>query len=132
MPYHEQKYAAEGGIANLAGSVLKGMTCCAGIRRGKVRVIRVPEDDLRLSGEILVAPRTDPGWIPLYPSISALLIEKGSVLSHSAIVAREMGIPTIVGIENLTKRLRDGDEVEVDAGAGTVLILSQADRKEAA
>ncbi len=71
-----------------------------------------------------MAPRTDPGWIPLYPSISALLIEKGSVLSHSAIVAREMGIPTIVGIENLTRRLQDGDEVEVDAGAGTVRILS--------
>ncbi|MEO7956474.1 MAG: PEP-utilizing enzyme, partial [Fibrobacteria bacterium] len=127
MPYHGQKYAGEGGIANLDGNLLKGMTCCAGVRKGKVRIIRAPEDDLRLSGEILAAPRTDPGWIPLYPSISALLIEKGSVLSHSAIVAREMGIPTIVGIENLTRRLRDGDEVEVDAAAGTVRILSRAD-----
>ncbi|MDB5105530.1 MAG: phosphoenolpyruvate synthase [Fibrobacteres bacterium] len=125
LPYYRQEYAAEGATANLDGNLLKGQSCCAGVRRGKVRVIRVPEDDLRLSGEILVAPRTDPGWIPLFPSISALLIEKGSMLSHSAIVAREMGIPTIVGIENLTQRLKDGDEVEVDAGAGTVLILSQ-------
>jgi pyruvate,water dikinase len=59
----------------------------------------------------------------LYPSISALLIEKGSVLSHSAIVAREMGIPTVVGIENLINRIKDGDMVEVDGGAGTVRIL---------
>jgi phosphohistidine swiveling domain-containing protein len=123
LPYYRQTFASEGTSANLDGDVLKGQTCCAGIRRGKVRVIRTPDDDLRLSGEILVAPRTDPGWIPLYPSISALLIEKGSVLSHSAIVAREMGIPTIVGIENLTRRLKDGDEVEIDAGAGTVRIL---------
>jgi rifampicin phosphotransferase len=126
MPYYRQAYAAEGAAANLDGNILKGLTCCAGVRKGKVRVIRAPEDDLRLSGEILVAPRTDPGWIPLYPSISALLIEKGSILSHSAIVAREMGIPTIVGIENLTKRLKDGDEVEVDAGAGTVRILTSS------
>ena len=78
---------------------------------------------MRLSGEILAAPRTDPGWIPLFPSISALLIEKGSILSHSAIVAREMGIPTIVGIDNLMNRLRDGDEVEVDAALGEIRIL---------
>ncbi len=126
MPYYRQPYASESAGGNADGNVLTGLTCCAGVRRGKVRVIRAPEDDLSLCGEILVAPRTDPGWIPLYPSISALLIEKGSVLSHSAIVAREMGIPTIVGIENLTKRLRDGDEVLVDAGAGTVTLLAES------
>jgi phosphohistidine swiveling domain-containing protein len=123
LPYHRHDYAAENAISNSEGNVLKGQSCCAGIRRGKVRVIKSPEDDLRLAGEILAAPRTDPGWIPLYPSISALLIEKGSVLSHSAIVAREMGIPTVVGIENLINRVKDGDMVEVDGGAGTVRIL---------
>jgi pyruvate,water dikinase len=122
LPYHRQDYAPEGGGARPDG-VMQGVSCCPGKRTGTVRVIRAPEDDLRLSGEILAAPRTDPGWIPLYPSISALLIEKGSVLSHSAIVAREMGIPTVVGIENLTRRLKDGDRVEVDAGAGTVRIV---------
>jgi pyruvate,water dikinase len=122
LPYHRQDYAPEGGDARPDG-VMQGVSCCPGKRTGTVRVIRAPEDDLRLSGEILAAPRTDPGWIPLYPSISALLIEKGSVLSHSAIVAREMGIPTVVGIENLTRRLKDGDRVEVDAGAGTVRIV---------
>ena len=122
-PYHRQTYAAETAVGNAEGNVLRGQSCCAGKVRGKVGVIKSPEDDLRLSGEILAAPRTDPGWIPLYPSISALLIEKGSVLSHSAIVAREMGIPTVVGIENLINRIKDGDLVEVDAGAGTVTLL---------
>ena len=65
---------------------------------GPVKVLRAPSEDARLDGEILVAERTDPGWVPLYPSVSGLLIERGSILSHSAIVAREMGIPTIVGI----------------------------------
>ena len=60
-----------------------------------------PNDDLTLNKEILVAERTDPGWVPLYPSVSGILIERGSPLSHSAVVAREMGIPTIVGITGL-------------------------------
>jgi pyruvate,water dikinase len=69
-----------------------------------------------LDGEILVAERTDPGWVPLYPSVSGLLIERGSILSHSAIVAREMGIPTIVGITGLVGTLK------MDGGAGTVRV----------
>jgi pyruvate,water dikinase len=88
--------------------------------QGKVRVIRDAQDDLRLSGEILAAPRTDPGWVPLFPSASGLLIESGSVLSHSAIVARELGIPAIVGIRGLMAHVADGQEVRMDAGAGVV------------
>jgi pyruvate,water dikinase len=128
LPYYDVgvDYVPDAPPGNATGDVLRGTCCCAGLRRGVVRVIRSPDDDLRLSGEILAAPRTDPGWIPLYPSVSALLIEKGSVLSHSAIVAREMGIPTIVGIDNLMNRIADGDEVEVDAAAGTVRILSRS------
>jgi len=99
---------------------LRGTPCCGGVVRGRVRVIRAPSDDLTLDGEILVAEKTDPGWIPLYPSVSGLLIERGSVLSHSAIVAREMGKPAIVGIAGLLETLRDGDMVEMDGAAGTV------------
>ncbi|HEX8255625.1 MAG TPA: PEP-utilizing enzyme [Thermoanaerobaculia bacterium] len=75
---------------------------------------------MRLNGEILVAERTDPGWVPLYPSISGLLIERGSILSHSAIVAREMGIPTIVGIRGLTSIVKTGDVVTMDGSTGVV------------
>jgi phosphohistidine swiveling domain-containing protein len=83
-------------------------------------VIRTPSEDARLEGEILVAERTDPDWVPLYPSVSGLLIERGSILSHSAIVAREMGIPTIVGILGLTSTLQTGQVVTMDGAAGTV------------
>lgn len=101
---------------------LKGTPCCPGTVSGPVKVVRAPTDNLQLNGEILVAGRTDPGWVPLYPSISGLLIERGSILSHSAIVAREMGIPTIVGIPGLLDQLASGDKVSMDAAAGTVTI----------
>jgi len=101
-------------------NLLKGISCCPGTVKNTVRVIRSPEDDMSLNGQILVAERTDPGWVPLYPAASGLLIERGSILSHSAIVARELGLPTIVGIKNLTKRVKDGQLVEMDARQGIV------------
>jgi pyruvate,water dikinase len=100
--------------------LLKGTGCCPGEVTGPVKVIRNPGDDMSLSGEILVAGRTDPGWVPLYPSVSGILIERGSILSHSAIVAREMGIPTIVGIPGLLGALESGQWVRMDGSAGTV------------
>ena len=102
--------------------VLRGTGCSPGEVTGPVKVLRTPRDDMKLSGEILVADRTDPGWVPLYPSVSGLLIERGSILSHSAIVAREMGIPTIVGIPTLTVTLTTGQHVTMDGAAGTVHI----------
>ncbi len=108
------------------GDVLRGIGCAPGVVRGEARVIAAPSDDLRLSGEILVAERTDPGWVPLYPSVSGILVERGSALSHSAIVARELGIPTVVGIVGLTARVRDGEEVELDGALGTVRIIDES------
>lgn len=104
---------------------LKGIPCCPGIIEGEVKYISSPQDNLDLNGEILVADRTDPGWVPLYPSIKGLLVERGSLLSHSAIVAREMGIPTIVSIPGLTKKLKSGMRVRFDGKAGTIKILTQ-------
>ena len=102
--------------------VLTGVSCCPGVVKNKVKVILSPGDDVKLNGEILVADKTDPGWVPLYPSVSGLLIERGSVLSHSAIVARELGLPTIVGIKGLTKKIKDGQIVKMDAGKGIVYL----------
>ncbi|MGE9743299.1 phosphoenolpyruvate synthase [Bdellovibrio bacteriovorus] len=104
---------------------LKGLPCCPGVLEGVVKVIINPSDNLDLNGEILVTARTDPGWVPLYPAISGLLVERGSLLSHSAIVAREMGIPAIVSIPGLTKKLKTGMRVRIDAKAGTIKILSE-------
>jgi len=110
---------------NTDPNLMKGLSCCPGVVRGKVKVILTPSDDMSLNGEILVAGRTDPGWVPLYPSACGLLIERGSILSHSAIVARELGLPAIVGINNITKKLKTGDEVEMDGAKGTVRIIKK-------
>ncbi len=103
---------------------LQGVGCSPGSIEGTARVIHSPRDDIALNGEILVAARTDPGWVPLYPSVSGILIERGSILSHSAIVAREMGIPAIVGIPDLLRRVPDGQRLHMDAARGRVTLLN--------
>jgi pyruvate,water dikinase len=102
------------------GDTLKGIGCCPGVVRGKVRVITDPRGAVIREGEILVAERTDPGWIMLFPACSGLLVERGSLLSHSAIVAREMGIPAVVSLAGITSWLKDGDRVEMDGAGGMV------------
>ena len=97
-----------------------GLGCCTGVVRGPVRVVTDPRTAALKSGEILVAERTDPGWVMLFPAASGLLVERGSLLSHSAIVAREMGLPAIVSLPEVTQWLRDGDWVEMDGSTGVV------------
>jgi pyruvate,water dikinase len=73
-----------------------------------------------------VAARTDPGWVPLFATASALLIERGSMLSHSVIVARELGLPAVVGATGVTKKVKTGDVVELDGTTGIVKVISRA------
>jgi pyruvate,water dikinase len=110
-------------LSQLLPNQLKGIGCCPGVITGKVKVILNPGDDMQLNGEILVTARTDPGWVPLYPACSGLLVERGSLLSHSAIVAREMGLPTVVSVKGLTKRLTSGMTVRFDGATGLIEIL---------
>lgn len=102
------------------GETRTGLGCGAGIVRGPVRVVTDPRHARLQEGEILVAERTDPGWVILFPAAAGLLVERGSLLSHSAIVAREMGIPAIVSVADLTHWLKDGDWVELDGASGVV------------
>ncbi len=107
-------------------NTLYGVPCCPGEVEGEVRVALNPKDATGLAGEILVTERTDPGWVPLYPSCSGLLIERGSLLSHSAVVARELGLPTIVGVNGgLIKKLESGIKVKVNAGIGEIKIIKE-------
>ena len=108
------------------GAVLHGIPCCGKKVRGTARVVADPTCTENLAGNILVALRTDPGWAPLFPVCKGVLVERGSILSHAAIVTRELGIPCIVGIAGLTERLRDGDSIEMDPAAGTVVRLEEA------
>jgi pyruvate,water dikinase len=74
-------------------------------------------------GEVLVTTITNVGWTPLFPRAAAVVTDVGAPLSHAAIVARELGIPAVVGCGNATMRLRTGDRVRVDGTAGTVEVL---------
>jgi pyruvate,water dikinase len=105
-----------------------GQACSPGLVRGPVRIVRDPRKSEIRDGEILVAQRTDPGWVTIFPLVTGMIMERGSLLSHSAIVARELGIPAVVGVENACQWLRDGDWVELDGETGTIRRLQQADR----
>jgi len=118
--YHGNAFRSQRAVEETAGEQRSGLGCCPGIVRGPVRVIIDPRHAELQSGSVLVAERTDPGWIMLFPAAAGLLVERGSLLSHSAIVAREMGIPAIVSIPGVTRWLKDGDWVELDGSAGVV------------
>jgi len=105
-----------------------GQACSPGLVRGPVRIVRDPRKSEIRDGEILVAQRTDPGWVTIFPLVTGMIMERGSLLSHSAIVARELGIPAVVGVENACQWLHDGDWVELDGETGTIRRLEQADR----
>lgn len=107
-----------------AGSVLQGTGISEGVVEGKARVITDPAQghDLR-QGDILVARATDPGWTPLFLTAGGLILEKGGMLSHGAIVAREFGIPAVVGVNGATTQIADGRPVYLDGGNGIVRLL---------
>lgn len=106
--------------------VLKGIPCCKGVVRAKVKVLYAPEELETLEGCIMVTGSTDPGWVSVFPLVSGILVERGSVLSHAAIVSREMNIPCIVGIKNICNTLKDGDLIEMDGSTGEIKILEVA------
>ena len=104
---------------------LTGYPGAAGLVEGTVRVLHAVEDGAALQpGEILVAATTNIGWTPLFPRAAAVVTDVGAPLSHAAIVARELGIPAVVGTGQATLRLRTGDRVRVNGGQGTVTILA--------
>ncbi|GAA3827285.1 hypothetical protein GCM10022226_55260 [Sphaerisporangium flaviroseum] len=112
-----------------AGDAVTGFPGASGVVEGRVRVIaNVDESDLLQPGEILVTTVTNVGWTPLFPRAAAVVTDVGAPLSHAAIVARELGIPAVVGCGDATTRLRTGDLVRVDGRRGTVETLEPASR----
>jgi rifampicin phosphotransferase len=104
-----------------ASGELRGTACSPGVVEGTAKVVKEPTE---FDGGILVTYRTDPGWITIFPAAKALLVERGSPLTHAAIVARELGLPTIVQIPGLTSRVKHGMELRVDAGRGHIAVVS--------
>ncbi|MFI7496547.1 PEP/pyruvate-binding domain-containing protein [Kocuria sp. M4R2S49] len=103
-----------------ASGLLLGAAASPGSVTGPARVVVDPGGARLEPGEILVAPSTDPGWTPLFLTAGALVMEMGGPISHGAVVAREYGIPAVVGVPGATERIRTGDVVTVDGAAGTV------------
>lgn len=107
-----------------ARDAVTGFPGAEGVVEGTVRVVHAVEDGDQLKvGEVLVTTVTNIGWTPLFPRARAVVTDVGAPLSHAAIVARELGIPAVVGCGNATMRLRTGDRVRVDGGKGTVEVL---------
>ena len=97
-----------------------GIGCASGVARGNAKVILDPRAAGDVDGRIIVARSTDPGWVFLMSRSRGLVVEKGSVLSHTAIIGRELGIPTVVGVSRATHRIPDGAEVTIDGSTGEV------------
>jgi phosphoenolpyruvate synthase/pyruvate phosphate dikinase len=95
-----------------------------GVVEGTVRKLERFEDSGQFqTGEVLVTRMTNIGWTPIFPRAAAIITDLGAPLSHAAIVAREMGIPAVVGCGNATTRLQTGDRIRVDGSQGLVEIL---------
>lgn len=123
---HDYRAEQHPAAAELSSDELSGLGCCAGKVQGVVHVVRDPGQTRLSPGEILVAEFTDPGWIMLFPAAAGIVVERGSLLSHSAIVARELGIPAIVGVNNATQLLKDGDRITMDGATGLIHRLADA------
>jgi pyruvate,water dikinase len=104
-----------------ADGTLRGTGASAGVVRGPARIVRGPEDFDRVKrGDIIVASASNPGWVPLFSIAGGLVTDTGGVLSHAAVVAREFGLPAVVGTGDATIRIADGRIVEIDGAAGLV------------
>ncbi|HEV8490331.1 MAG TPA: PEP/pyruvate-binding domain-containing protein [Candidatus Limnocylindrales bacterium] len=111
---------AEIALIDVPKGALRGSPASPGSVTATARVILSPHDARLEPGEILVAPSTDPGWTPLFLTAGGLVMEMGGMMSHGAVVAREYGIPAVVGVAGATERIATGDKVTVDGSAGVV------------
>jgi pyruvate,water dikinase len=115
---------------------LQGLPASAGRVRGRARIVHNVQDALRLgAGDILITRATDPGWTPIFPLVSAIVLEVGGQLSHGAIVAREYGTPAVINVVGATRIIREGQLIVVDGSTGEVLLeadpADQADQSAA-
>jgi pyruvate,water dikinase len=113
---------AEAALISVPDGALRGSPASPGTVTGRARTILSPHGAHLEPGEILVAPSTDPGWTPLFLTAGGLVMEMGGMMSHGAVVAREYGIPAVVGVPGATERIETGATITVDGSAGVVSI----------
>ena len=110
-------------LDDVPSGALVGNPVSAGVVEGIAHVVRDPQQETVQPGEILIAPFTDPGWTPLFINAAGLVMEIGGALAHGSVVAREYGIPAVVGVRDATKKLETGQQVRVDGNRGIIEIL---------
>ena len=110
---------------NLPEGALIGIPVSSGIIEGIAKVIIDPSKVALNKGEILIAPFTDPGWTPLFINAAGLVMEVGGLLTHGTVVAREYGIPAVVGISEATKKIKTGQKIRLDGNSGYVMVIGQ-------
>ena len=110
-----------------AGGALRGVAACGGTATARAAILLdVTQSDRLRAGDILVTRQTDPGWGPIFPLISGLVIERGGMLSHGAIIAREFGIPAVVGVKRATELIPHEGRVTVDGNRGAVYVEARS------
>ena len=118
----EQKEQAE--KTEISKTVLKGIPGCPGIQEGIAHLVYDPSElDSVKDGEVLVCKMTNPAWVVSFSKISALVTDTGGALSHPAVVAREFGVPCVVGTRRATQLIKTGDKVRVDGTHGVVEVI---------
>lgn len=108
---------------NLPAEAIVGLPVSSGVIEGRARVILNMEDADLEDGDILVTAFTDPGWTPLFVSIKGLVTEVGGLMTHGAVIAREYGLPAVVGVENATKLIKDGQRIRVHGTEGYIEVF---------
>ncbi|MGY2063450.1 PEP-utilizing enzyme, partial [Nocardia gipuzkoensis] len=108
---------------DLPADALPGIAVSGGTVEGRARVVTdISQADLE-AGDILVTAYTDPSWTPLFVAIAGLVTEVGGLMTHGAVIAREYGLPAVVGVEHATELIRDGQRIRVNGTDGYVEIL---------
>jgi pyruvate,water dikinase len=116
--------ASESAAGDDHNAPLRGIPACGGQARGRATILSSATEAERLArGDVLVTRQTDPGWGPVFFLISGLVIERGGMLSHGAIIAREFGIPCVVGVKNAMERIRSGATIDVNGDSGVVHVV---------
>ncbi|KGK90229.1 phosphoenolpyruvate synthase [Clostridium sp. HMP27] len=115
--------SGEYNIGNIPQGALGGVPVSSGVIEGRARVVLKVDDAIIEEGDILVTAFTDPSWTPLFVSVKGLVTEVGGLMTHGAVITREYGIPGVVGVENATKLIKDGQRIRVNGTEGYVEIL---------
>jgi len=111
------------GAATDSGATISGSPVSPGVVEGVVHVVLDPRGAQLAPGEILVCPGTDPAWTPLFMTAGGLVTEVGGMMTHGSVVAREYGIPAVVGVHQATSRLKDGQRIRLDGTSGKIVLM---------